>query len=250
MELHFFGNGSGFSGSHTNAYFLSGNNMILIDMSMLNVHKALKKIREVKPERVCLILTHPHADHVSGIGMLAQHLYYQDKMELDIAMPEPIADDVQNLLYIEGVDGNAYNMILLYPYGPGMLLMNEEKENEDLINSCLLDIIATEHAPELAGKCFGYRFLVNNTQAIYTGDTCCLEDFIPLLDEHIPEYEKTELYVDCSIKYGGVHLKWDDVSDKLKSIAESGVSVYLMHLDDMEAAGRTEFGDVKIAMTD
>lgn len=85
MKLHFFGTGSGFAESHTNAYFFYGKDLVLIDMSMNHVRKAVSLAEEKNPENIFLLLTHLHPDHVSGVSMLCQFLYYtRNKTRLKI----------------------------------------------------------------------------------------------------------------------------------------------------------------------
>ena len=40
-----------------------------------------------------------------------------------------------------------------------------------------------------------------------------------------------EFYVDVS-RYGGAHLKIDDVVEKLREIKKKNIKIYLMHIDD------------------
>lgn len=42
-----------------------------------------------------------------------------------------------------------------------------------------------------------------------------------------------ELYIDVS-KFGGAHIKIDDVLDTLKQLYNNNVDIYLMHIDDKE----------------
>ena len=72
-------------------------------------------------------------------------------------------------------------------------------------------------------------YMGKDKNIIYTGDTNTLNPFLPYI-----ENEKIdELYVDVS-RFGGAHLKIDDVVEKLAKINKSGTLVDLMHLDDKE----------------
>ena len=42
--MNFLGNGSGFSSSHNNAYYVFHDELVLIDLSMLNIQKALDSL--------------------------------------------------------------------------------------------------------------------------------------------------------------------------------------------------------------
>ena len=56
-----------------------------------------------------------------------------------------------------------------------------------------------------------------------------MNPFLP----HIENEKIDELYVDVS-RFGGAHLKIDDIVEKLAKIKKSGTLVDLMHLDDKE----------------
>ena len=98
--------------------------------------------------------------------------------------------------------------------------------------------ILTKHSPQLEGKCFGYCILPNlcsDHWFIYTGDTSTLKPF-----EKYYNFAH-EIYVDASVFYGQIHLKLEDALPELikltkMKMAIGGIKVYLMHLDDVEAA--------------
>lgn len=222
MKLNFLGCGSGFTDSHNNAFFITEeNNIVFIDLSMLNIHKALKLVKS--RNSIYLLITHMHDDHVSGIPLFAQYLYYtMGRKRLNIVIPEALYNDVISEFNIKGIPSELYK---IHAFN---IALNQ------FIHPCesikwLEGILPTEHAPELAGRCFGYKLKVSDKTVIYTGDTCQLSDFIPYL-----AYEGCEFYVDCSYNYGGIHLKWDEVKHDLESIAVSH-DVYLMHMDNRNA---------------
>ena len=225
MKINFFGNGSGFTFNHTNAYFIKDNDFVLIDCSMINLQKILNK----KPyeKDVYLFITHMHDDHVSGATLLIQWFYYVYKKKLNVVVPKNLLDDIKTDFSIKGIDESIYN------------LYTDTNINKDWF----VKSIVTKHAPELNNKCFGYVFNINDAKCIYTGDTNTLEPF----NEDIKDCN--ELYVDVSAKYGGVHLKYEDVKEKLEEIAENK-NVYIMHIDDLELMKTlTQNSKVKIAVT-
>ena len=206
--MNFLGNGSGFSSSHNNAYYVFHDELVLIDLSMLNIQKALDLQKKYK--KINIIITHMHDDHVSGIGLYAQYLYYVYKKKLSIYVPEKLVEDLNLEFKLKGISRNIVNIHKLIVGDLGVC-----------------HIVCTKHAPELDGKCFGYVFHINNKYIVYTGDTCCLQDFEEYFDI------ADEIFVDCSYKYGAVHLLWEDVKEELFSIANKNKKVYLMHIDDM-----------------
>lgn len=222
MKLNFLGCGSGFTGSHNNAFFTTeANDIIFIDLSMLNIQKALDLV--IGKNKIYLLITHMHDDHVSGIPLFTQYLYYTlGKKQLNIVVPEALYANITAELRIKGIAPYLYN-ICVYN-----LALNQFVHPYESVN-WLKCIIPTEHAPELYGRCFGYELQVSDTHIIYTGDTCQLSDFIPSLDKGYSEF-----YVDCSYDYGNIHLKWDDIKHDLQLIATEH-DVYLMHLDNRKA---------------
>lgn len=209
MKIKFLGNGSGFAKTHTNAYFIEDNTFVMLDCSMLN----LMKLLDLKPweyKYSCLFITHMHDDHFSGVTLLIQYYYYVYHTKLDIYIPKELKEDILTELKIKGISIDICNIL-----------------TTDIIkNNWFIKEIPTTHAPELDGKCFGYEFNINGTHCVYSGDTNTLEPYLSLLTPN------TEFYVDISASYGSVHLKYDDIKDKLFELIENNVSIYIMHIDD------------------
>lgn len=213
--LKFLGNGSGFTNSHTNAYFEMEDKIVLIDISMLNIDKFLS----IKPylKDTYVLLTHLHADHVSGLGMLIQYYYYVYKTKLTVVVPWNLEQDVLKLMKIEGVSDEIFNLRLLVSrYG-------DKKWEEE--NNWYIEYIQTVHAPELKDKCYSYLLNIDKKIILYTGDTCTLDPYDGI--------EFDELYADVSARYGSIHLKFDDIKNKLIDISKKA-EVYIMHIDDMD----------------
>ncbi len=213
QSINFLGNGSGFSDSHNNAYFTNDQELVLIDLSMLNLFAA-EKLME-KYEHISLIITHMHDDHVSGIMLFAQYCFYVKKKKLSVIIPKAIKENFIKEMEIKGVSSDIINLY----------------EAETLKSSWLLKVIPTTHAEELQGKCFGYLFDVNNVRCLYSGDTNDLNSF----KADIPEAK--EVYLDMSIDYGRVHPLWNNEKEKVLEISKRK-EVYLMHIDNLEKMER------------
>ena len=217
MLLSFFGRGAAFSDEHNSAFFADGSELVLIDHSL----SAFNRLRRMgadslvptgKAERIYVIVTHTHSDHICGIPLLIHYAYYVWHIPVTVAAA---SEEVrQQLTYyldtIEGCEAPAYEVVLA-----------------DTLR-WVADVIPTEHTPNLAGRCFGYRFSINGEYAVYTGDTGLLEPFLPYLAG------ASEFYAEAASIDSGVHLFIGKHLPKLKEIAESGIKVYLMHLDNEE----------------
>lgn len=218
MVLKFFGRGSGFADEHTSAYFTTENNeMVIIDCPASTFFK-LKKMDLTSYEKIYVLITHTHGDHIGSLGLFVQYAYFTlKKLVVVVAPSEKVAKDIETVLRIEGNDSSWCEIVT------GDNLWSE---------TWYYGSILTKHSPQLEEKCYGYNLFVSDKEVIYTGDTSTL---VPFLDDfRCPGIG--ELYVDVSVHYGQIHLKLEDALEPLKSLTESGVKVYLMHLDDVEAA--------------
>ena len=101
-------------------------------------------------------------------------------------------------------------------------------------NALGIKFIKTEHVAQM--DAYGFKIDVNGRKLVYTGDTCTLDPYMPYVDDC------DEFYVDTS-KFGGVHLKFEDIIDKLKEIKANGTNVYLMHIDDFEYIKKLNNGE-------
>lgn len=217
------GNGSGFSNVYTSACFLADNDLVLIDIGDTAYHR-LQKMDLTKYKNIFLFITHTHFDHIGGLAIFVQHVFYNLGKKLTIVAPsKAVKKDIKTLLKIGDISKDMYSL----------------KNAEKFSRSFFIKVVPTVHSSGyLADKCFGYVFSENGTQIVYTGDTSTLEPFRNYITEG------SSLYVDISVHYGKVHLKLEDVIEELKSYAAKGIKVYLMHLDD-KAAAKEAIKDIK-----
>lgn len=216
MRLQFLGRGAGFSNDHTSAYFLTRDKDFVLFDCPASAFEKLKKIDYSKYGKIFVLITHTHGDHVGGLGLFAQYAYFVLKKTITIVAPsDDVKSDLLTLLTIEGNDPSWYKLVhadyLKYTYWFGHPIL-------------------THHSPQLEGKCFGYHVLVDDVDVIYSGDTSVIKPYMPCL------CNCASFYVDVSVHYGMIHLKLEDVLDDLIALTKVGISVYLMHLDDVEAA--------------
>lgn len=215
MNLQFFGREAGFGNLHNSAYFVTEDQELVIIDCPENTYQAVRQMGNLNQFRnIVILITHMHDDHKGALGILVQYAYYVYKKIVTIIAPsiELIPDIVTNF-EIGGIEKSMYTLVTT---------------GEEYLRRFywFKSPILTDHAPQLANKCFGYHLNVNGYDCVYTGDTRILEPFIPLLKSG------TEFYVDVSV-FGGVHLKIIDCLEKFIELTKQGVKVFLMHLDDI-----------------
>ena len=227
--MKFFGRGAGFADEHTSAYFSTENREIVIIDCPVSTFQKVKNMELEGCEKFYVLVTHTHGDHVGGLGLWAQYCFFVLHKKLNILAPsEEVAEDIKAFLTIEGNSLDWYNLHLIDSdelYGNNM--------------SVYIEPVLTKHSPQLDGKCFGY-YIENifgdedvspyDQLFVYTGDTSTLQPF-----EEFFGFAR-EIYVDVSVFYGQIHLKLEEVLPQLIELTKKDIKVYLMHLDDVEAA--------------
>ena len=160
--LTFLGRGSAFTKEHNCAYFVDGNDIILLDCPMSAFSK-LKSRGLFGYDSVYVLITHTHGDHVGGLGMLIAYCHYVENKHVTVIAPSMrVYEDLSYLLTnIEGCDPTSFDLLV----------------STNLRKPWFGESIATTHTDELAGKCFGYRLVIDETNVIYTGDTNTLIPF-------------------------------------------------------------------------
>ena len=209
--LRFLGRGSAFTDEHNSAYFIRNDELVLIDCPMSSFMRLNDKNMAMF-DHVYVLVTHTHGDHVGGIGMLIDLLEFTVKTPITIVAP---SKDVEaDLFYlisrIEGCSSSWYDLISV----------------EDLDKDWFVCSIPTSHTEELAGKCYGYCLNIDGNNVVYTGDTNTLIPFEKYLKKD------TYFYCEMSAYKSPVHLYCTDMADRIKEMVDSGIHVYLMHMDD------------------
>ncbi len=216
MLLNFLGRDSGFGNNHTSAFFFTESNDIVVIDCPISTFQKLRKTDLTDHEHIYVLITHTHGDHIGGLGLFVQHVFFNLHKKVTVVAPsKEVANDLQTVLTIEGNETEWYQLIT-----------SDFLSEENWFVSCVL----TEHSPQLAGKCFGYVFIISGRAVVYTGDTSTLKPFEP----YFPMCN--EFYVDTSVHYGMIHLKLEDALTDFIGLSEKGTEIFLMHLDDVDGA--------------
>ena len=210
--INFLGIESGFGEKHTNAFFENEKAQFFIDLSMTNIKRAKELVNENK--NVFMFITHMHADHISGIPIFIQFLYYVKNKKITFIIPEKISISFKTYLSICGILENMYD------------IKETISLNELEVDSIKYKAIETYHCPEI--DCFGYIFNINNNLIVYTGDTAEFLNFEDYFND------AKEIYIDTSVNYGKVHLTLTSILEKFGDNPKS--DIYLMHIDNIEKA--------------
>jgi len=199
--LSFLGTDSGFGQNNNSAFIASDDELTIIDCGFTVFEKIIKKFDLKKYKKINIIVTHLHNDHAGSLGQIILYLWFMCNKKCNIISK---CKNISLYLEIIGTPKEAYTIM-------------QDTEN--------IKFIKTEHVDYLDS--YGFKMNINNKNIIYTGDTKILEPFLPFLND------TDEFYVDVS-KYGGAHLKIDEIQENLKNIANRNIKIFLMHLDDKE----------------
>ncbi len=211
MMIRFLGRGSAFADEHNCAYFTAGADLVLLDCPMSAFTKLKQK--DIKAyENIYVLITHTHGDHIGGVAMLIDYVHFVFHSKVTVAAPsEQVKNDLKYWLSnLEGCGDDWYDMILA----------------SDIKKDWMGEAIPTTHAAQLAGKCFGYRLILDGNTVIYTGDSNTLAPYEKYLVPGV------YLYTEVSAYKTEVHLYCGDIKEKVRSFVEQGIHVYLMHMDD------------------
>lgn len=228
MTLKFFGRGSGFSDEHTSAYFSTENKELIVIDCPVSTFQKLKKMDLSGYEKIYILITHTHGDHIGGLGLFIQYAFFVLHRPVTVVAPsKAVAKDISTIFAIEGNESSWCEIVTVV-----------DIKSKSWFGNCIL----TEHSPELKNKCFGYHLIVDKKNVIYTGDTSTIVPFLPYLKEG------TILYVDTSVYYGMIHLKLEEALEDFLRLNKKGIKVYLMHLDDDAAAEKivADYPDINV----
>lgn len=197
--LIFLGKDSGFGEKNNSAYFEDGKSLTIIDCGFTVFQELKKKFDFDNYQNINVIITHLHNDHAGSLSQLILYLWFTFNKKTNIYSK---CKNIKEYLDITGTPSDAYTL------------------KDDSSN---IKFIKTEHVKYLDS--YGFSMNIKDRKIVYTGDTCTIDPFLPYLED------ADEFYVDVS-KFGGAHLKIDDIIRKLQELKESGININFMHMDD------------------
>ena len=210
--LLFLGRGSAFADEHNSAFFVEDNELVLIDCPATSYQK-VKKMNWEQYDNIYILVTHTHGDHSGGVGTMLQYVWFASYMKKKVTIVAPSAEVKEDLLLllmrIEGCEQEWFNIITA----------------DELEKKWFISAVPTTHVKPLEGRCFGYHLNIHGNNVVYTGDTATLEPFKPLLKRG------SFLYTEAAYYKSEVHLYLKEMLPEFIKLSDSGVHVYLMHLD-------------------
>ena len=207
QTLTFLGRDSGFGEKNNSAYIESESELILIDCGFTVFEQVKNKFDLSKYKEIKVIITHLHNDHAGSLSQLILYAYFVLNKKIIVLSK---CEKIKEYLEITGTPETAYEL------------------REDI------DFIKTEHTKYL--DAYGFKINLNGKNIVYTGDTNTIEPFMPYIQEC------DELYIDVS-RFGGAHIKIDDIVNTLRNFKQKGKQIYLMHIDDKEYIRKATKGE-------
>jgi len=201
QTLTFLGRDSGFGEKNNSAYFEDNNNLFLIDCGLTVFQQLKNNFDLARYSRISVIITHLHNDHAGSLSQLILYLWFVLKKKTTIITN---CINIRQFLDTTGTPQESYELLNSLPN---------------------LKFIKTEHSPYL--DAYGFNLNFNNRNIIYTGDTNTLQPFLPYMNNC------NELYIDVS-RFGGAHIKINDILDDLNNFSKNGTNIFFMHMDDKE----------------
>lgn len=203
--LKCIGKDSGFGEKNNSWYIEEKEELTIIDAGFTVFNEIKHKFDLKKYKKINIIITHLHSDHAGSLPQIILYSYFIYNKMINVISE---CKDIEKFLEITGVSKEMYKLKKIF-------------ETSIIKN---FKFIKTEHVKVI--DTYGFIAIINNKKIVYTSDTNTIEPFIK-------EIEGTnELYIDLARFGGEVHIKFDDIYQKLKDIRKNGTKIIPMHLDD------------------
>lgn len=215
--LKFIGSGSAFNTAlgNNSAYYKKASSLFLIDCGS-SVFSRIRRFDLLDNiNKLYILITHLHPDHVASLGDLIFYVFYAMKMKAVVFTPD--TENLSQLLKYMGVKDEVYDLIKL------------EGEHEIIDENLQINVQAyrTIHSESL--NSYGYLMNMEGSKLFYSGD--CREipaDIIKMLEQGCLD----RIYQDtCSYDFDdNPHMSFDRLCVTIGRELRS--KVYCMHLDE------------------
>lgn len=220
-KLMFLGRGSGYQyEGNTSAFFKRNGTLLLIDCGETVFKRILEKGLTEDVERVYVLITHMHSDHIGSLGGLIGYCHWKYKIVTTVYFPQP--DKLITYLELLGLKS-----------GDDFTVENPDFKRNDGLN-LRISPIKTEHTKKL--DAYSYTLLFDEGNDIfYSGDTCKTSiDIIPFLQSGGLVYHDTCLN-DCE---NNPHTSLRALSERVPQKYRE--QVFCMHIDGNNFADRAQ----------
>ncbi len=215
-ELRFIGMGSAFNTEigNTSAFIKNDNSLLLIDCGGTVFHRLQELNMFDRLEKLYIIITHTHPDHVGSLGDIIFYSYYILKCRPIIFFPE--RELIENFLNSVGVSSEMYH---INSY-------DKVDVNDTQLGKFNIEFLPVSHVNTIPS--YGFIIKLNEKSFYYSGDSNNLSNKI--IDK-MKSGEIHRIYQDtCGLDYeGNVHLSLKKLCDMVP--LEFRNKVYCMHLD-------------------
>ena len=221
MDLNFLGRGAAFNPKegNTSAFFIENNELFLIDCGENIFERIINNGLLNDIEKVNLMITHTHSDHIGSAGSLIMYFYYRYHKQVNIILPEKALylPSIVNILEGFGCDKEMYHF-------------TNEKDFDNKYNTFQnIRYVETKHRRGMNS----YSIIFNTDRGIiyYSGDTKELNTVKALIESGKPI---DKLFIDTTSENypSNVHLYVGELDKQIPS--ELKDNVYCMHFNNDE----------------
>lgn len=244
--LKFIGSGSAFNTKlgNNSAFYKHGKEMILIDCGS-NIFQRIKESNLLEGiEKIHVLITHTHADHVGSLADLVLYTYYSHG---EFAKPKVIVyfvdnTNVDDILSLNGCKKGVHyksNELRMFSVATNIVEIGDMDAGFYFFKS--------EHVEEIPS--YSIELSINGVGIYYSGDIKNIDEItLKEINKDDEFYNYNVAYIDtCKADYeGNVHLSLRKLSEVIRP--EYRHKVWCMHLDEgfsREEAEKLGFNVVK-----
>lgn len=218
FDLKFFGCGAAFCPSlgNTNAWFVKGSTLWLLDCGESTFEKAVRLVHPEQYEKIYVLLTHMHADHCGSLASLCSYMFFKFDKRVRIVHP---SENIVAMLALQGIGRDNYEY---FPELPAW-------------ESIRCSFLPVKHADDMAA--FACLLSDEDETIYYSGDAAELLDAVR---EAFLAGKISRIYHDTASHLSTFHCWYQLLADAIPP--ERRKDVHCMHLDGDYAALLTELG--------